>query len=192
MGYETKLLFVESNRHDKEKNPIGYCSVVATVELSKCGSGPVGDLIEKLRNANRKTKSDLTQVVHEYQKLHDEVYDRSGDYRPEMKELDLKEVKRKADLISKMHLQLGKRLPYVYETDCSTEDFTDSYGDLLLVASLKELHAALLKDQAQIIESNDYDGHGYRRYSLALKLVEEFRGSEQWDDERVKVIMYGH
>ena len=86
---------------------------------------------------------------------------------------------------------LVANLPYIY-WGSKDESFTDSYGSRLIVATIEEVYDALVRDQAKTIADKEYDSaYGYRRFHLAIKLLEGFlQDKVSW--KNVRVILYGH
>lgn len=185
MGYETKLIFVTNHRKKKEGRPVDYCSVVATLEMGKICYDFVGDLIGKLQKIVKPLEELYRNKIKEMEEVHKELFNSDGNWTEELAKLPKAEQDKRYAVYSKIRIALEKKLPFVFEGDDAT--FEDCYGNLLLVASLKEVKEAIIKSNAKEIAEGNYE-FGYRRFNVALKLIE---GLEDFGEE-VFVILYGH
>lgn len=176
MGYETTLLVVDGNG----RKSVGYHNIVATVELSKVAYDAVGDIIE-----SKKDDKDLSEQVREWEESWKETYTLEGDYNPNLQLLSESEKSKKGDKVYSVEQKLSKKLPYVFYSNGNKQDFVDDYGSLLKVVEVKDIYNAILQDQAKMIKE---DGEGYRRFDIALKVLEGFM-NDKWN---VKVILWGH
>lgn len=191
MGYETTMLVVDGS--EKKGKPVGYQSIIASLELSCCGhKGPMGQLIEQLQKAVKELSKETLNEVSEVEEEQKKCFTSNGDYTPELEKLSEEDKNKRTKKYFSMRQKLSDKLPYVYHRDHNNEEFVDCYGDALLVASVKEVYEALVRDQAETIANKEYDSaYGYRRFHLAIKLLEAFmQDSGSWS--RVKVILYGH
>ena len=181
MGYETTLIVVEANSFKKDGSPYDFMNIVATIELCKAN----GKYLDALRVSNK----EFNKEVNRMEDLQNMMYTRGGNYNEEFKKLS-KTARKKIEqedlrLSKKMH----KQLPFIFYTSHNDENYTDSYGDALMVIDVKAAYNAILKDQAESIAKGEYE-HGYRRYTVALKLLEAFLDEEKWP--RLKVVLWGH
>lgn len=188
MGYETTMLVVEG--HEKKNGkPFGYHSVIASVELSCCGDkGPMGLLIHSRNDVN----NELLKEIDDMKDAESECFDADGNWVEELRGASEEEKKRATKTYHSKKRILSERLPYIFWTGSDDETFTDSYGSPLIFATLEEVYEALVRDQAKIIAEEEYEGsYGYRRFHLAIKLLEGFlQDKDSW--KNVKVILYGH
>jgi len=183
MGYETKLIFITGRKRT------GYQSDEASLEMGKVCNDEIGDLIGRLRMANRKN-ANLSADITEWENEHNRIYTQAGNYTPEVDALQLSEQKKATDALFKMERILGKKLPFFYGIDGNTKHFEDSCGDLLLVADIEELLAAIRKDAAGLISNGQYGPEGYRRFNVAIAMLEQFR--KERFGETVRVVLWGH
>jgi hypothetical protein len=186
MGYETTLIFVTGGVNGFK----GYCSIEATLRMGKIAyEGEISMLIEELRKCD--TETDYTK-----DKARTEQYRRIftyGEWSAEMQELTEGERDKEYDKYWKLRVQLEEKFPYVYYNEGENEQFTDNYGDFLMLTDLETLLSALIKDRAKHITEHDtHHGYGYRRYELAIRLTEAFMNEKIWGKEQVKVILFGH
>lgn len=183
MGYETKVMFVTN--YQKKGTAVGYCRQEASLEMGKICSGKVGELIDRLQNEVKPLEEKYRDQIKEIEEDSRKIYDRDGNYLEEISNLPEKKKK----LISQKHFKKQKALevvlPYVY--DGNEQVFEDSYGNFLLIATLKEVKEAIIKDNAKEITDGNYE-FGYRRFNIALKLIEGF----ETFGEEVLVILFGH
>ena len=190
MGYETELIFVTGNNKTKAGRICGYQSVEATLEMGKCAYGVFGELIDRCRNEVKATHDQAVRDVEHMELLGRELFTHEGNYTPEMEAIKTQaEREKRSAPYYKEKRAIETKLPYFYK-DGNTELFLDAYGDLLLVASLIDLKLAILKSNAEEIHDKHYEnGGGYRRFNMAIRLIEAF----QLDfGEDVQVILYGH
>lgn len=207
MGYETTLIFVESY----DKKFVDYQKILATAELCNVNSDNFGDLLSSKDKfgthtslskpkLNARDKKTLKQV-EEYQELANKIEDLESqpyDSDPFLDEDDQKEWKKELsrlkDRIWKLSNQLAKKLPFIYhgaEGGENREAFTDNYGSPLMIAELGEVRQAIARDQAKMVHTKEFEEwYGYRRFNMALALIDHFLDTEQWDN--VKVILWGH
>ncbi len=75
---------------------------------------------------------------------------------------------------------------YLYGSDGNTRMTEDCYGKQLIAVPAPKV-LKIMKDEAKK-NRTDYDGNGYRRYNLAIPLLEQFIK----EFERPSVILYGH
>ena len=143
MGYEVKISVVQ-HRNDNVSSD-GWCSVLATLELSKIGDGA---------------------VIHVLQK-----------YRAEQE-------------------KIPKKKKYFFYDNYSNREFKvfqDRYDDYMPLVPISEFYEALVKNNE---ETKASDGHGYRRFELAIALLKPFVKSKQWKYERninsLYVMAWGH
>lgn len=187
MGYETKLIFVTANKK-KEGRPVGYCRVEAELEMGKIGGyGEIDVLLTKATEVSKKLKTEYGELVDTLKEGEKEMFNSEGDYTEEYSTMKEKVRDREYNkMIGIPRRKLDKVLPYVYDGD--DQAFEDAYGDFLLVVGLKELKEAIIKDNASEIAKGNYE-LGYRRFNIALKLIEGF---EHDFGEEVLVVMWGH
>ena len=187
MGYETCLLFIDERKYTKDK---GYARIEATLEMGCICNDMVGKLIEK-SVPKKTTKEKLRKQIKAWEKQRAKCYTSDGEYTEEMNDLSEKEREIECDKSYKMSRELDKKLYHVCYSDKNTQQYTDCYGDVLIVVSLADLKEAITLDQAKMIHTKEYDIHGYRRFAMALAVIEQFENKEHWD-ENIKVIMWGH
>lgn len=195
MGYETCLLFVSNWK----KGFTGYCSIEASLEMGKCsGYDAISELMEKAQAKHtKKETAALKSLIAEHEHGHKSMFTEEGNYTPEYAAMNEKFAQKAYnELIAKPAKALEKRLPYVMWYSHSIEEYEDSYGDLLMVVTLDECRAAMLKALAQSMGKDDYPGDkdvipGYRRFHMALKLIEAF-DPKIWGEKDVRVMLYGH
>jgi len=197
MGYETTMLIVEGK--EKKGKPAGYHSVIASVELSCCGgNGYMGKLIQKLKTDDQKPKDKLLyEEVSDAENEHKKCFNAEGNWVEELEHASKKDQDKVTNKYYSMIRKIEAKLPYVYWNNQNSNFFIDNYGSLLIVATIKEAYEALIRDQAQyyqqlLIDKKEYSSiNGYRRFHLAIKVLEGFIQNEScWSG--VKVILYGH
>ena len=184
MGYETKAIFVRSN--DKFK---GFCSIQATLEMGKIAYGHISKLMEKARNPIRNTT--LEDSVKQWKDMHDYVYNAEGNYTDALLKMDDVDKQKEVDKLFEMGHKLNEQLPYIFETSNNVHDYTDAYGELMMLVDLKDFRAALVKENKLMIAKGFYEAPGYRRFVMAIKMIDMF-DPKIWGDEPVKVILWGH
>lgn len=185
MGYETTLIFV----NDYKKKFVGYCGVEATLRMGCIAYGAVNDLINKPRDKiTEAEEKELQKLVSAYESQEKRCFT-DGEYGEEIRDMPEKERKKEIKKLYACEKKLSK-LPYVYYRSDS-QQYVDSYGSLLLLVDLKELRDAMVKEQARLISSGEYE-LGYRRFKAALLLVEHFMSAEDWTPGTIKVVMWGH
>jgi len=190
MGYETKMMVVSSYGRLNKKKLAGYLKQEATLELGCVCYDKLGDLIRRLKDESKEVegaeelRDEISAISKEYKAIYTD-----GDYSYEALQLTKKQREARGKKLCNREHRLGKKLPYVFEGS-SNETYTDSYGDFLLVATLEEVLEAMVKDQAKSILKEEYESNrGYRRFALAIALLESFKSD--FGDE-VKVVLYGH
>lgn len=184
MGYETRLIFVS----DWEKKFKGFGSAEATLEMGCISYGFIAELIKKLRSNNKLIRP-INKKIDRFEELQKKVYGDDGNYPEDFKSLDRKEQRKLEKEHWQLEKELGKKLLYIY--DGRKQAFRDAYGDLLLVVSLDELKEALIKDDARLIHEEKYD-KGYRRFKLALEMIQHFQNPDYWNKNEIKIVMWGH
>ena len=187
MGYETRLIFISAG---SKKKTVGYCSKVAELELSKVAYNNIGKLIEQKRHDSDELRKEIGQQIKEIKIMHSDLFGADGDYTEEAKSMTPKDrdlaIKKMYDLKSKVE----KKIPYIYIGE-DEQGYEDSYGDLLLVATLQELKSALVHDNALAVVGKDReDSLGDSHFILAIKMIEEFENTKKWHG--IKVVLYGH
>jgi hypothetical protein len=185
MGYDTRLVFVTGTKNKKTKKLTGYCSVVATMEMACIAYNAFGALIDQKREAlGKHNQKVIAGHVQETEDLGKEIYGADGEHTDEFLALDIKEQERKKKVYYTSRKTLEQMHPYIYEGG-DGQRFLDSYGDVLMIATLEEVRLALAKDAAkQLLE----EGQAYRRYAPALALCDALKDF----GEDVEVVMYGH
>jgi hypothetical protein len=183
MGYETTLIVVETTQIKKNGQPHDYMRVVATVELCKA----TGKHLDSLRI--KKSDEDYLKDINRLEELQNIMYDREGNYNEEFKKLSATERKKIEQEDTRLSKKIRKQLPFIFHTSHNNENYTDSYGDVLMIADVRAVYTAILKDQADLIVKGEYE-HGYRRYTAALKMLEAFLNEKEWP--RLKVVLWGH
>ena len=88
MGYETKMVLVSTNN----RKAVGYCGVLATLELGKVAYGKLGVLIGQLRN---QTKKELDSDIELMEEERTRIYTPEGNYQPDIEALSEEERKKK-------------------------------------------------------------------------------------------------
>ena len=187
MGYETRLIFV-SNSYKKSGKFHDYCHIEASLEMGKIAYDNVGALIEKSKV--RDIKDELKKLVEEWESKHNDIYNSNGDYTESAEDMPEKEREREIRRLCVVENKLSVKLPYIFETNGNKQDYTDDYGDFLIVVEMEDLYRAIVQDQAKGIAEHQYE-LGYRRYAMALKMIEEFMNRKMWG-EKIKVVMWGH
>jgi len=134
------------------------------------------------------TEKRLNKLIEKYEAQRKYCWDRDGDYSEELN--DMTDTKRNAEIkkLFRMAANLDKELHYIYY-EGSDQQYEDRYGNTLMIVSLEDLKKAIIKDQAQMVIEG-YD-NGYRRFNIALKMIESFQDKKDWNDN-VKVVMWGH
>lgn len=187
MGYEITLLVVETYKNDTEGNPVGYCSVVASVDLSNCGSGNLSEL-DSRRPKNLK---ELDRLVYEVGIAEKECFTSDGDYTARLQNMTKEEREKETDKYNKIRGEVDSVLPYIYYTDGNLVDYQDDCGSLLRVCSVEEVYKAILQDQADCIAKGEFNSpYGYRRFDIALSILRPLLNTEAWP--RIKVMLWGH
>lgn len=188
MGYETKMMIV----HSYDKKGGNYQEIEATLEMGRICYDAVAELIDKARAENnkkvraykKKTGKDLFEQIELIKEYHDVAFTARGDYNPDLTEKDVeKAVKRYFDHRGRIE----RVLPFVYDNH-DEESFVDCYNDLLLIVSVKEAIEAFKKNNAIAVAKGDYET-GYRRYDIAIKLLEAFQVDF---GQEVRVVLFGH
>ena len=170
MGYETKMYVVR--QIDSE-----YGIEIASLDLCKCGDGPVAKLIaSSIQKANKSEK-------------HFCLWPRNPDRQQEAVDLiqGMAILTERNEEISKMwHDTFGEDLPgEMRKLAAAIEDgriTKDHYGDYLPVIDVDDMIAALKEDIAK---------DGYRRFELALIMLEAIQ-KWQFPHTDLKVVTYGH
>lgn len=183
MGYETKAIFVSSHSDFK-----GYCRIEATLEMGKIANNYISDLMDKARNVNRK---ELESLVKTWEDKHDYIFNAEGNYTEALVKMETDEQQKEVDFLFTLQHDLDRNVPYIFETDHNRQNYTDCYGDLLLVVDLKAFRSAVVKENKMLIAEGQYDARGYRRFNMVLKMIDMF-DKKIWGDEPVKVILWGH
>lgn len=183
MGYDTELIFIAVNNDLK-----GYQTIVATLEMKGINYGHMADLISWSHVPDKDGK--LSAKVSAYERQHKRCYN-SGDHTDLLKLMSEAERKAETDKLRKMDGELEKMLCYIYHMDNGHVSYEDRVGDLLMVVSLDALREALIKSQAEAITNGEYK-MGYRRFDMALRMVDMFLDRNVWGKEPVKVVLWGH
>lgn len=181
MGYETRLVFV--NTWEKTN---GYKTVEATLEMGKICHNEFSKLIDKI-TTRQASKNEATE------KLRDTLRTNNNRKEQVIEDLfwkgekpDVSEAKEIRKVEGETEDTLEKKLPFIYE-DGERQSYEDCYGSVLLVATLEEVKDAIVQDQTKSITE---DGKPYRRYSVALAMINEFLNKKEWS--QIKVILWGH
>ena len=183
MGYETTLIFCESYNHKS-----GYWNVISTLDMCKITyDKSINNLIDlaRSRNGSDKEIEEKKELVKDFESEHKRIFTSDGDYTEELRELSKVEQDKDTKEYSKIQSKLSKKIPYIYYSKNNREDYTDMYGDLLLVVSLEEIKKAI--DEARSRDVLKGEGVWYR-YDIALSLIE----SIEKNNKDCKVIMWGH
>jgi len=183
MGYETTLIFVSNGYKPKFK---GYCGVEATLKMGKIAYDALGELIQKTRIPEA-FREEMKKLVEDKRAGHAKMFNSEGNYNAEYSVMP-EEKRRKIyhRLIGKIAKQLDAKIPYIYYDDMNDGSYTDAYGDFLMLVTLAELKKAVELDRAKMT----LEGGGYRRFDMALKLIETFE--HDFGSEEVRVVMWGH
>ena len=175
MGYETTLVVC-----DNYGKKMGYHNIIATVELSKCGSQThFGGLIKKAHDslqANPKRK-EIDKLIERHSRLIENLREEGQEKWEGEKYGEYSEVYGKLKRVS----------PFIYHSDHNHEDFSDCYGDNLLRATVDEMIEALERDIAEDILKGEKP---YRRFTIALGVLKE--AIDGFDKKRLTCILYGH
>jgi len=159
MGYESKLIVGQLGLPTKGEKS-SYFLRIANINLCKCGhEGPLSSLIAiatERDNTERNLKFPLVHWSEMFSVRQDKVLESledekklSGRVNPDI----LKEV-----------VQIISETAESWETNITE----DNYGSKLRAVPVKEVYDAMLKSNAQSILE---DGHGYRRYEVALAML---------------------
>lgn len=183
MGYETKAIFVSSHSGFK-----GYCSVIATLDMGKIADGHIYDLIGKAHSTDSKT---LEARVKEWRDRHDYIFNAEGNYTDELLKMSEEDKQKEVDKLFEMQHKLDERLPYIFETSNHVHDYTDDYGELMMMVDLKDFRSAVVKENKVLIAKGIYNAPGYRRFVMAIRMIDMF-DKKIWGEEPVKVILWGH
>ena len=186
MGYDTTAIFISGG----SRNHKGYCGVEATLEMGCIAYGEIAKLMDAKKF--KKPKADLLKKeIKAFEEREKSWFTADGNYTEEMEKLSederkvLSKEKHKADQL------LESQLPYIYHGGTNSQSYADVYGDIFMVVSLDEMRVAVIKQQAKLINEKSYE-IGYRRFNIILKMIEEFRDKEQWGENNIKIILWGH
>lgn len=182
MGYDTRLMVISANKIRKG-NPVGYCGVEATLEMGCVAYGKVGALIQALRET--KTKA-MQEAIKEYTEEREMVWTPEGEYQEDLKTDAQRKTATKK--LSKLRKGLEAKLPFVFAGE--EEAYEDWYGDQLLVTDVDTALNAIRFDQATSIAKGENGAQGYRRYALAISLLESFKSDDSF--KKIYVVLFGH
>jgi len=180
MGYETKAIFVSSNQDFK-----GYCSIEASLDMGKIAGDEVGDLMNKARR-----NGDLKPDIKKWEDTHDSIYC-EGNYTERLKEMSESKRRKEVDKLFELQKKLDEKLPYIYERSGDKHDYSDLYGDPLLMVDLKDFRRAVVENQKTLIADGTYEKPGYRRFNMVLKMIDMF-DKKIWGAQPVKIILWGY
>ncbi len=160
MGYETRMHVV--SEYDFIDDVVRTGQELASIDLCKCGDGPVGKLIAK------KTKEDF--YVGERRTKPFALYPRRPDRQQEAVDF-IREAAKTAEFSEDIN-KLANDIEDGYITE-------DCYGDKLGVIEIDEMIEALKAEK-----------EGYRRFEWALALLETIKRT--MPDENLKIITFGY
>lgn len=80
----------------------------------------------------------------------------------------------------------------VYIDSGNEPTIKDKYGDHLTDCSLDEAIDCIEKMNKEVIENNEFGGHSYRRFTVALGLLRAIANDTLWENENIRVIHYGY
>ena len=178
MGYETELIFIQ----DWNRKKGGFKQILARVEMGKICYNEFSKLLEKSKKEATVKQAGLLSELNDIRGDLDDATQGESDF-------DRDWIKKANDNLWKVENKLEKSLPMIFARD--DQSFEDSYGDLLIIVSLDDLYRAIMLDSAKEL-SNYKNPKGYRRYNLALKMIENFMDTEFWAKGNVKVVLWGH
>ena len=160
--------------------------VILCLLLLGCDVGHISALMKKHKNNDEVLKEKITEC----EKIFREVFS-NGDYTEYYKSLGAEEKNELDKERFKLESYLEKKLPYVYWEDGNEHNYADRYGSTLMVVSLQDLKEAIIKQQAEEINTGNFK-LGYGKYDMALRMIEGFMNSDFWDEKYTRVIMWGH
>lgn len=176
MGYETRITIV--SLYNFPLVPL-MGSEIAHLELSKCGSGPLGTLISsRTKNAPRGT---ICETLLYHTSLGKEIPFALYAHNPQ-RQYEAVELLREVSELKVSELSMSPEEIRSLSNDI--EDgmiYKDCYGSYLGVFEIDEFVEALKEELA--IES-------YRRFQVALTLLLSIK--ENFKNEQLRVITYGH
>ncbi|NOQ37613.1 hypothetical protein GQ472_01870 [archaeon] len=183
MGYETELIFIQVNHRLK-----GFQRVIATLQMGKICYGKIYQLVQESKVHDKDQK--LGAEIDAYERQAGRCYIADGDYTETLKKMPEQERKAEIDKLLKMSATLDRKLCYIYR-DSDRQCYTDKCGDILMVVSLSNLYATLIEEQARLISEGEFEV-GYRRFEMAIRMIDKFMDKKIWGNEELKVIMWGH
>lgn len=190
MGYDTRLVIVKRNKRSrKAMSTDNYMRKEAELEMGCCCYGKIAELISSLRKKNAQHVG-ISEEIQEFTACHKAIFNAEGNWTEELAALSEAAQHERCATLHKLQRALNKKIPYMYVDD--EETYTDSYGDVLLVASVQEIRSAILQDLAASVAKKEYEGlgnGGYRRFNIALDLLNSFKNNF---GEDVEVVLYGH
>lgn len=170
MGYETRLHVVNEYGFNLGPSYPRIGEEIASIDLSKCGDGPVGQLIAShTKDAKLGEKAPFA------------LWPRNPDRQYEAVKL-LREI---AGLKSSDEGELSLNIKQIDKLSNDIEDgfiTKDRYNSWLGIIDIDEMIEALKQDIAQ---------NNYRRFRIALAMLVAIK-AEFTTDNRLKVITYGH
>jgi len=182
MGYETTAIFVSSNDDFK-----GYCGIQATLDMGKIAYGKIAELMS---NIDRHDNADLKVLEQEWKKQHEHCFI-NGDYTPELKAMDKGDRNIEIDKVFALENKLDKKLPCIFYQNGNMKDYTDRYGEPLMLVDLKDFRKAIIADNKELISCGAFKEPGYRRLNMAVKMIDMFK-EKIWGSQPVKVILWGY
>jgi len=142
----------------------GYHSVEASLNMCKIAFGEIKKLIDK----NRKVID-----TKKYEKWFSKAYTIDGNTR--------RRYKRALNKYREIRNELDNTHLYFFWSSVQYPEYSDCYDDLIVV-ELEELKIAI---------ESEMEENPYRRWKNALALIELFQ-SEEWKNDNIKIILYGH
>lgn len=182
MGYETTLIFVYTWGRKKK----GFWEVVASINLGKVAWGEFGRLIDELSTKNRKWLEKRKRIA----KWLDEWETIKSKLLYEVENLEKEEIEELKTRRFELERILEKHLPMIFFKNDNYPSFTDDYGDLLMVTDLETVKDAIIKTQAEELVKDGAETT-YRRFDVALAMIDAFiLTKEKWNNN-IKVILWG-
>jgi len=185
MGIHTYAHFVTSGYHGKgRKKFIGYCPEVAMLDMGyKILSDNIGAVAQKHTPPDDKRVWEINEMEMKW-------YTREGNHTEWFKNLSKTEKKEFDKKWHKLHNELDKKYPYFYNGN--QERYSDDMNSNtpFIIIPLKEFRAAVIKDQAKLINEEDGYDLGFRKFDMAIQMCDMFLNKEVWGDEEVRVILW--
>jgi hypothetical protein len=99
----------------------------------------------------------------------------------------------------KEQANIPKKNKYFFYDNYGNREFKvckDKYDEYMPLIPIQEFFYALLLNNDRIKKNQDYGGAGYRRFDVAISLIEPFVKSDQWkselEDNYLYIMAWGH